>query len=122
MYILIILISISVLSRKGGGGDTADGGGGAQGGGGAGVLQPYLSYKTRGAGQGGHNLQHEGVRGTVRRQQGAAPHQVDRDAYQKIFMPADAWFCVKNITETAHYFFHPPVISFMVKEALGTSH
>ena len=81
MYILIILISISVFSRKGGGGDTADGGGGAQGGGGAGVLQPYLSYKTRGAGQSGHTLQHEGVRGTVRRQQGAAQHQVEIRQY-----------------------------------------
>ena len=79
MYILIILISISVFSRKGGGGDTADGGGG--GGGGAGVLQPYLSYKTRGAGQSGHTLQHEGVRGTVRRQQGAAQHQVEIGQY-----------------------------------------
>ena len=76
MDILIILISISVFSRKGGGGDTADGGGG----GGAGVLQPYLSYKTRGAGQSGHTL-HEGVRGTVRRQQGAAQHQVEIRKY-----------------------------------------
>ena len=82
MYILIILISISVFSRKGGGGDTADGGGGGgfQDGGGAGVLQPYLSYKTRGAGQSGHTL-HEGVRGTVRRQQGAAQHQVEIRQY-----------------------------------------
>ena len=76
MYILIILIPASVFSRKGGGGDTADGGCG----GGAGVLQPYLSYKTRGAGQSGHTL-HEGVRGTVRRQQGAAQHQVEIGKY-----------------------------------------
>ena len=85
MDILIILISISVFSRKGGGGDTADGGGGggAQGGGGggAGGLQPYLSYKTRGAGQSGHTHQQEGVRGTVRRQQGAAQHQVEIRKY-----------------------------------------